>query len=53
MCRPEMMQECLDSWSDLGLDYQAKYWEKSAHLIHHREKYLSTFNAFYGKNEMI
>ena len=50
--RPEMMQECLDSWSNLGLDYEAKYWEKSAHaahLIHHREEYLSTFNSFYEK----
>ena len=52
MCRPEMMQECLDNWSNLGLDYQAKYWEKSvhaAHLILHREEYLSTFNEFYEK----
>ena len=52
MCTPEMMQECLDSWSNLGLDYEAKYWEKSAHsahLVHHREEYLLTFNSFFEK----
>ena len=52
ICRPEMMQECLNSWSNLGLDYEVKYWEESAHaahLIYHREEYLSTFNSFYGK----
>ena len=52
MCRPESMQECLDSWSDLGLNFEAKCWEKSAHaahLIHHKDEYISTFNSFMEK----